>query len=138
MKKIRNIERLKGPSLFLLRLGIVLIFLYHGIPKATDWAMSQEKFAAMGFPGFLGPIVGITEVLASILLLFGAWTTLSSLALLVITSVALIGLQIPGAQAAGMFLTAGLEREILILISTLILIGHGPGSASIEKKQALT
>lgn len=44
--------------LLLARLVIVFIFLYHGWPKATQPEMAMGKFEDMGFPGFLGPVVG--------------------------------------------------------------------------------
>lgn len=131
----KTIDKLKGISLFLLRLIVVLIFLYHGFPKATDWSMASDKFVAMGFPGFLGPIVGIAEVIASILILVGYWTPFASLVLAVIIFVAIVGVQIPGAVKAGKFLIAGLERDLLILMATLVLMAFGPGFFSIKGRE---
>ena len=87
----------------------------------------MDKFVAMGFPGFLGPIVGIAEVIAAILIIVGIWHAWANYALAVIILVAIVGVQIPGAIKAGKFLTAGLERDLLILAGNFVLALHGPG-----------
>jgi putative oxidoreductase len=117
----------KDWSLMGLRLVIVAIFLYHGIPKALDWAMASNKFAGMGFPGFLGPIVGIAEVIAALLIVVGVWHAWANYLLAVIIAVAIISVQIPNAIKQGKFLTAGLERDLLILAGNFVLAYHGPG-----------
>ena len=53
--------------------AVVFVFLWHGIPKAFNPAMAMEKFVSMGFPGFLGPIVGWAEVIGGVLLLIGLY-----------------------------------------------------------------
>jgi uncharacterized membrane protein YphA (DoxX/SURF4 family) len=67
--------------------------------------------------------------------LVGYWTTFASLVLAVIIFVAIVGVQIPGAVKAGKLLIAGLERDLLILMATLVLMAFGPGSFSIEEKK---
>lgn len=65
----RSVFRSTDYALLILRLATVFVFLPHGIGKALDWPMATSMFAGMGFPGFLGPITGIVEVIASLLLL---------------------------------------------------------------------
>jgi putative oxidoreductase len=98
-----------------LRLAIASIYLYHGLPKALDWAMAADKFAAMGFPGFLGPIVGITEVVAALMLMSGLAYRWANAALGGIIAVAIVGVQLPASIEAGK-LIAGLERDALMLM----------------------
>ena len=129
------LERFKGSSLLLIRLSLVAIFLYHGFPKAVDWPMAYGKFEAMGFPGFLGPTIGIVEVLAALLLLMGYWNFQANLVLAAIIFVAIIGVQIPGAEKAGKLLTAGLERDLLILMGNFILMAFGPGVFAIDSTE---
>ena len=45
-------KNMKGWSLFGLRVVVVAIFLYHGLPKALQWEMASEKFISMGFEIF--------------------------------------------------------------------------------------
>lgn len=120
-------KELKQWSLLGLRLVIVAIFLYHGLPKATQWGMAMEKFAGMGFPGFLGPIIGILEVIAALLVLIGIWNAYANYLLAAIIVVAIVGVQIPGAVEAGVLLPAGLERDLMILAGNFVLAFHGPG-----------
>jgi len=121
-------------SLFFMRIIVAVIFLYHGWPKATQFSMAMEKFVGMGFPGFLGPIVGIAEVIAAVLIILGIWHAWANYTLAGIIIVAIIGVQIPGAMKAGKLLTAGLERDLLILAGTLVLALHGPGACAMKKK----
>ena len=120
-------QEYKSWSLLGLRMVIAVIFLYHGWPKATQWGMAMEKFVGMGFPGFLGPIVGIAEVIGAVLIIVGIWHAWANYALAGIIIVAIVGVQIPGAIKAGKLLTAGLERDLLILAGNFVLALHGPG-----------
>jgi putative oxidoreductase len=115
-----------GWALLLNRVGIALVFLWHGMPKALDFSMAFDKFVGFGFPGFLGPVVGWVEVIAALLLLLGFRARLSALVLGVIIVVALITVQIPGG------ITAGLERDMLVLIACLVAVTHGSGKLSLK------
>lgn len=118
----------------LLRVLLAAIFLYHGLPKALDWEMASDKFIRMGFPGFLGGIVGVVEVVGAVLVLLGIWHMWANYALAAVIVVAIVGVQIPGAVKAGKLLTAGLERDLLILTSTLLLAWTGPGKYAVRAK----
>lgn len=112
-------------ALLILRITLVLIFLYHGLPKAILWSMATEKFVSFGLPGFLGPLTGAAEVIASVLLLFGRFWRFTNLVLLFIIAGAISTVQLPN------FLTdsskvAGLERDILILVGHLALLAFPP------------
>jgi putative oxidoreductase len=124
-------EKLKGhedKALLLLRVVVAFIFLWHGVPKAMSPSMAMGKFVAMGFPGFLGPIVGIAEVIAGVLLLIGLYARWSSVVLAVIIVVAILGVQIKGG------VTSGLERDLMILAGTLVLATLGPGKLSVKSE----
>ncbi len=112
-------------ALLILRLTLVAIFLYHGLPKAIFWSMATEKFIGFGLPGFLGPITGITEVIASISLLFGRFWKTSNLVLLFIIAGAIVTVQLPN-FLADMKKVAGLERDLLILVGHLTLLAFPP------------
>jgi putative oxidoreductase len=115
------------PGVLLLnRALIAAIFLWHGIPKALDAASAITKFQGFGLPGILGPIVGWVEVIAGILVLAGVWHRWTSMVLLVIILGALVTVQVP----AG--ITAGLERDLLIVVALLVFRLAGPGSFRME------
>ena len=123
----------KSWSLLGLRVVIAAIFLYHGWPKATQWGMAMDKFAAMGFPSFLGPIVGIAEVIGAILIILGIWHAWANYAMAGIIAVAIAGVQVPAAIKAGKLLPTGLERDLLIVAGNLVLALHGPGKFAKRK-----
>lgn len=112
-------------SFFGLRLLIAAIFLWHGFPKATDFAAASEKFVEFGLPGFLGPVTGIVEVVAGIALLLGLMHRLTVATLIVIILGALVTVQIPGG------ITAGLERDLMILLGLFVLFATGPGAYAV-------
>ena len=108
-----------------LRILLVLIFLYHGVPKAIFWTVASEKFVGFGLPGFLGPITGIVEVIASLLLLFGRFWKITNLILIFIITGAIATVQIPNFMADAAKV-AGLERDLLILVGHLTLLAFAP------------
>ena len=108
-----------------LRILLVLIFLYHGVPKAIFWSVASEKFVGFGLPGFLGPITGIVEVIASVLLLFGRFWKITNLILIFIIAGAIATVQIPNFLADASKV-AGLERDLLILVGHITLLAFDP------------
>ena len=112
-------------ALLILRILLVLIFLYHGVPKAIFWSAATEKFIGFGLPGFLGPITGIVEVIASVLLLFGRFWKITNLILIFIIAGAITTVQIPS-FVADSSKVAGLERDLLILVGHLTLLAFDP------------
>jgi putative oxidoreductase len=117
---------MRGTTLLLTRLMVVVIFFYHGIPKAFNPGMAMEKFIGMGLSGALGPVIGWLEVIAALFVLVGFLHRWANLSLAVIIIGALVTVQIPGG------FTAGLERDMLILAATLLLSVHGPGLFAID------
>ena len=113
--------------LFALRLLVALVFLWHGVPKAFNIEMAMAKFEGFGLPGILGPVIGWLEVVAGGLLLVGLWTQWMSLLLAAIMVGALVTVQIPGG------VTAGLERDLLMLVGLIVLVVQGPGAWSIHR-----
>ena len=124
-----DLRKYRKPALIFLSLVVVFVFLWHGVPKAIDPAMATEKFIGMGFPGFLGPIVGWLEVIAAVAILVGIWHAGANLLLAVIIVVALVGVQIPKG------VTAGLERDLLVLAATLLLAAEGNWHHPFKKKR---
>lgn len=125
MKTAISSHKFQVYALFMVRFTLVAIFLYHGLPKAVFWSMATEKFVGFGLPGFLGPITGIVEVIASVLLLFGRFWQITNLVLLFIIAGALVTVQIPNFLADSSKV-AGLERDILILVGHLTLLAFAP------------
>jgi putative oxidoreductase len=120
-------HRARHWSLIALRTLIVAVFFWHGMPKAFNWPGAVDKFIGFGLPGFLGPLTGIAEVIAGSLLLLGV-VQRPALAILGVTILgALATVQIPRG------ITAGFERDLLILLSILVLFFNAPAGWSPEQ-----
>ncbi|MEM9137929.1 MAG: DoxX family protein [Cyanobacteria bacterium P01_F01_bin.42] len=122
-------------ALFILRLIIISIFLYHGFPKALYWGFAAEKFVGFGLPGFLGPITGIAEVVASGFLIVGYQNRWVNYALMFIIAGAIVTVQLPKAIDVLEY-TAGLERDLLILIGCWVSAVLGPGILSLDNSKS--
>ncbi len=120
--------KLQGLALLGSRLLIAFIFFWHGFPKAVNPSMAIEKFIGFGLPGMLGPITGIVEVVAAAALVLGVFHRWANLLLAAIIAGAIVTVQIPGG------LTAGLERDLLILVGTLALSLYGPGLLAMDTR----
>ena len=118
--------------LLLARFLVAAIFLYHGWPKATDWQMASSKFGGMGFPAFLGPVVGIIEVVSALLLILGWFTSLANILLIGVIVVAIAAVQISKGWVPP------LERDLQILLLNLVLLAFGPGSYSVDNRSSKT
>ena len=99
-------------------LAVAFVLLYHGVPKALDPGMAMEKFTAMGFPAFLGPVVGWAEVVASIMIVTGFKGKWGALSMIVVIGVALLFVQLPKG------VTAGFERDLLLLVALFSLYAN--------------
>ncbi|MDY6783228.1 MAG: DoxX family protein [Cyanobacteriota bacterium] len=125
MKDFLTISKFQHYTLWGLRITLVAIFIYHGLPKAIFWSAAMEKFVGFGLPGFLGPITGIAEVVASILLIVGRYWKIANYILLFIIAGAIVTVQLP-AFLEDTKKVAGLERDLLILVGHLILLAFDP------------
>ena len=123
----------KDSTLLLLRVAIALIFIYHGSQKLMNASGTMSFFTSLGLPGWAGVIIGIIEVVAGLLVLSGFYYKWANYVLALVMVGALILVQIPGVFKSGA-IGAGFERDVLILITTLVLASNGPGHFSIHKK----
>jgi putative oxidoreductase len=113
-------------SLLLTRVLIAGIFFWHGIPKGFDIPGGMEKFAGYGLPPILGPITGWVEVIAASFLVLGLFHAAAALLLCAVIIGALFTVQIPGG------ISAGLERDLLLLVGLFVLAVAGPGRFSLR------
>lgn len=124
-------SRYKEGSLLALRLVLAAIFIYHGLPKLMNPSGMTSFFSSLGLPGFSIPIIGLLEVGAGILVIIGLWHTWATHILAVIIAGAVILVHIPN---LGNGISTGFERDVLILISLLVLAASGPGQYAWAKK----
>lgn len=122
-----NKEAMKGCSLFLLRVLVGLIFVWHGYPKIGSAP------ALLGLPGEIGMLVGIVEIVFGVLLIVGVWFPHILYPLFAVIIVALLGVQIPGAIERGV--GSGLERDLLIFVSLIVMYAFGFGKWAFSRKK---
>lgn len=94
--------------------------------------MASSKFGGMGFPGFLGPTVGIIEVLSSLLLILGWFSSLANILLTGVIVMAIAVVQISKGWVPS------LERDLLVLLLYLVLLTFGPGRCSADGRSSKT
>lgn len=128
---MKCIKDCKDWGLLLLRLAVAFPLLWHGFPKAADPALAMTKFAGMGLPGFLGPVVGVAEVIAGILIVIGLWHKWANIAMFLVIGFATLWVHLSRVDA-------GLERNLLMLAAFLVLICHGTGKFSVKKEACCT
>jgi putative oxidoreductase len=77
MSKTMTNDRSAALAALLLRLGLGVMFLAHGLyMKIIVFGLGGTMgfFGSLGYPPFLGAVVAIAETLAGIALLLGLWT----------------------------------------------------------------
>ncbi len=115
-------------GLFILRLAIAVIFLYHGLPKLKKAkAMAQ----GMGWKTEMVFILGLVEVLSSIGLILGIYMQLAAL-LLIIVMIGAIKLKtmkwgVPFSANDKM----GWEFDLILLAANMVILLGGGGSIGI-------
>lgn len=111
------------------RIGLSMIFIISGFGKIAAYAGTQQYMASAGVPGFLLPLVILVEVGGGLLILAGAFTRASAVALALFT------------LAAGFLFHANLAEQnqfihlfknIAIAGGFLTLAAHGAGPISID------
>jgi putative oxidoreductase len=126
---MKALEKLKPLALLLLRLGLGIIFVFHGYPKLfTHTREAMQGFAHMGFPVYFVYVAGVFEFFGGLCLILGLFTRIAGLLLAAEMSVALVKVhgmfsnpmavdnyQFPLACAVGSFALAALGAGLLSL-----------------------
>jgi putative oxidoreductase len=119
----------------LLRLGLGVFILFHGIAKLRGGIDPiVGMVTGVGLPGFVAYGVYVGEVLAPVLVILGWYSRIGAL-LIAINMVAAVGL----AHRADLFKLAdtggyALELQALYLIAAIALALMGPGRFSVNER----
>ncbi len=126
---MRHLEKLKPPALLLLRLGVGMVFLYHGSQKLSDLAKWTQNFAHMGFPSYFAYIAGTLEAVGGGLLIFGLIARLAGLLLAVEMAIACIRVD----MARGSILQVGnYQLSLLLAVASFAMMAVGAGAVSLD------
>jgi len=139
-----------GVAPVVLRVMLAVGFLYHGLPKfgGAGHEQFQGGLQAMGFPapGLLSWVGAIAEVGGALLLLAGAFTTITGLFLAVYMLIAMFKvhfgqgfnfMHVTGMTPQGpQFGMPGYEVNLLYIAMLLALALGGAGSWSVDERRA--
>jgi putative oxidoreductase len=120
------------------RLITGLVFLSEGLQKfITPDATGGGRFAKIGFehPEFWASFTGIFEIVCGILLLFGLFTRLAAIPLLIIMLVAFVTTKYPILIEKGFFSMAHEYRtDFAMTMLLMFLLYYGGGNFSLDNR----
>ena len=124
--------------IILVRLLVGIVFLSEGIQKFLfPETRGAGRFEDIGLPAveFLGYFVGSFEVICGVLVLFGAYTRVAVLPLILIMATAVITTKIPILINTGFWEMAHASRtDLSMLFCCIFLLAKGSGYFSIDMK----
>lgn len=123
-------EKCKGmclqAGLLLIRLGLGVVFLAHGVQKLQGIDSVIGFFGKIGLPAFLAWAVAIIETLAGAAMLLGAFTGVAGVSIAII----MLGAIFTAKKAASFM--GGWEFDLVLLTSALGVALLGPGKYAIS------
>lgn len=125
------LERLKPLALLCLRLGLGLIFIYHGYPKLfTHMHQTMQEFPRMGFPSYFAYIAGVVEFFGGWLLVLGLFTRISALLLAGEMAIAIVRVHIP---QGGLMTVSNYQFPLALAVAAFALVAVGAGAISLDR-----
>jgi len=115
-------------GLLLIRVGIALVFIVHGISKLSNIDGTIAFFGSLGLGVFFAYLVAVVELLAGISMLLGFWVEASGIALAIIMVIAIFTVKLK------VGFLGGYELDLPLLLSALGIAFAGPGKYAIEKR----
>ena len=127
---MRLLNRLSPLALFLLRLGIGVIFVQQGYLKLfVTRAIFLRLFPSWGFPAYFTYVAGALEFFGGILLILGLLTRLTGLLFAVEMAIALIAVHIPHGGWRDVHATG---LVLLLCVGSFALAAVGAGAWSVD------
>ncbi len=126
------VHRAHNPSLgiFLLRVALGVVFIYHGYQKIADMEPIIGFFGMLGFAPFLAYAVAYTELIGGILLIAGLFTRLASIALAIVMAVAVYHVHLANGFSVG---SGGYEYALTLMLGSLAVFFTGAGRYSLAR-----
>lgn len=124
------LDRLKPLGLLLLRIGLGVIFIYHGFPKLFgDTKMFLEAFPKMGFPAYFAYVAGVIEFFGGCLLIAGLFTRVAALLISGTMAVAVWKVHL----GKGVLAVSEYEYPMILCVAAFALATTGAGAVSLDK-----
>lgn len=124
------LEKLKPLALLLLRLGLGLIFIYHGYPKLAHIHQTVREFPHMGFPPYFAYIAAILEFFGGWLLIIGLFTRITALLLAGEMAIAILRVHLP---QGGVLAVSNYQFPLALAVGAFALVAVGAGAVSIDR-----
>ena len=113
------------------RFLLAIMFFMSGLTKISQYAGTQGYMEAMGVPGFLLPLVILTEVLGGLAIILGWKTKYAAFALAGFSIVSAILFHADFSNQAEM---TNFMKNIAIAGGFLTLFVHGPGAYALDNR----
>jgi putative oxidoreductase len=125
-----SLKRLEPFALLLLRLGLALVFIYHGYPKLFgEKERIIEAFQAIGLPAYVVYLIGSIEFFGGVALALGLVTPIASLLLLLDMAAAMWKYNFN----EGIYAVREYELPLTLGLACLALAATGPGLFSLDR-----
>ncbi|MGH9480557.1 MAG: DoxX family protein [Terriglobales bacterium] len=124
------IDGMRPLGLTLLRLGLGVTFLYHGMTKLSALGQWQQNFIHMGFPGYFAYVAGTLEAVGGALLVLGLFTRIAGLLLAGELLIALIRVHLPGGP---LWQVGRFELPMLLSGTSFLYFCYGAGPISLDR-----
>ena len=123
------LDKLRPLGLLALRLGLGLIFAFHGFPKLFgDTQRFAQFFASVGLPGYLVWVAGVVEFFGGCLLLVGLFTRVAGVLLAGQMAVAIWKVH----SAKGIMAVGEYEFPLALAVAAFALASTGAGTISLD------
>lgn len=132
MRRLLPIDTDAG--LFLLRAGLAVIFLYHGVPKILDLPGTIRSFEGMGIPGpaLTATIATIVEAPAGLAMLLGVGVEIAGVLMAMVLVGAILTFHLPNGFYFG---ANGFEYQFFLTVAALAVAVTGPGAYALGRRK---
>jgi putative oxidoreductase len=113
------------------RFFLAIMFFMSGLTKISQYAVTQGYMEAMGVPGFLLPLVILTEAIGGLAIILGWKTTYAAIALAGFSIVSALLFHADFSNQAEM---TNFMKNIAIAGGFLTLFVHGPGAFALDNR----
>lgn len=117
----------QNTGIFLIRLGLGLVFIVHGWEKFGNVEMTMGFFSGLGLPAATAYLVAAVELLGGIAMILGVWTKWAGWLLAIVMAAAIILVK------GKMGFSGGYEFDLLLLFAALGIAFAGPGTVTVHK-----
>ena len=128
---MHHFDKLRPLALLLLRLGLGIIFVYHGFPKLfTHTHEALREFPRMGFPSYFVYVAGIVEFFGGCLLIVGLFTRIAALLIAGEMAIAIWRVPLPH---GGVMAVSNYQFPLALAVAAFTLVAVGAGAVSLDR-----